>query len=199
LAFHNEEIILAKLLCRLLFIVITTCPSVQAVENLKTYIDIPYFNMLPNDTIDHAVKRFGKSTVISSPFAHDSVLYYDYGHKIALIFQIYKLDSKTIWAVKFIKEKEIQTLYKLLSNSAENVKFNKPGKVHLPQVLTKKGLKLGMTQRAVESILKTKLNLDKENQASLVWNEPKGGDYGSVNFEFIAGKLTSLSWYGVDP
>jgi len=188
-----------RLLCILFFIVIASCPSAHAAENSKTYIDIPYFNILPNDTLGHVVKRFGESTVISSPLSHFSVLYYDYGHNIALIFLIYQIDSKTIWGVQFIKEKELQTLYKVLSNSSDHIQFNRPRNVRLPKDLTKKGLRLGMTQQAVEAILKTKLDLNKENQASIVWSEPNGDDYGGMDFKFAENKLTSLSWYGVDP
>ena len=87
------------------------------------------------------------------------------------------------------------------SSPLKNIEVNKPKGVSLRKVLTKKGLKFGMSQKDVEAILKTKLPM-KDGETRIVWDERKGReitDYGSVYLKFFDGKLTAISWYGVDP
>ncbi len=171
------------------------------------FIDVPYFKALPNDSISKVFSVFGESKIIKTQLAHSYVLYYDYKDKIGLIVAIYQLDNESIWQITMRKEESADAILKLHKYASlglpeqEESKLYKPKNIELPDKLTLEGLKFGMSQKEVEAILKTKLSL-KDGEASIVWKERKGGeiiDYGSVDLKFFDGKLTSISWYGVDP
>jgi hypothetical protein len=195
---------LLRLIGVLTIIAIAVCPESQAIERPHKYVDIPFFNILPKDSISDVFKLFGPATISSTPLAHSYALYYDYVNKIGLIFYIYQVDNQTLWRLTICKENEFQKLHEYASMKSfplEKIEVNKPEGVSLPKVLTKRGLKFGMSEIEVEAILKTKLPM-KDNEAHIGWDERKGGeiiDYGSLHLRFWDGKLTSISWYGVDP
>ena len=195
---------MVRLICVLTIIAIAVCPQSQAIERPHKYIDIPFFNILANDLISDVFKVFGTATISLTPLAHNYALYYDYVNRIGLIFYIYQVDNKTLWGLTICKENEFEKLHELASMKSfplKNIEVNKPEGVSLPKVLTKKGLKLGMSEKEVEAILKTKLPM-KDSEAHIGWDERKGVeiiDYGSLHLKFFDGKLASISWYGVDP
>jgi len=181
---------MARLICTVIFIMFAISSPSYSGESSHKYIDLPFFNILPNDSVDKISKRFGDTTSINASHSHYCVLYYDYRQNIGLIFYIRELD-KTIWGITFVKEIKLQTIYNFISQWTKNVQIANPRDLQLPKVLTKKGLKIGMTQQEVEAILKTKLPIYRD-EAYLV------RDGCRMDFIFSDGKLIKLSWYAVD-
>jgi hypothetical protein len=176
-------------------------------EYSPQYADIPYFNILPNDSISKVFKVFGKSKIFETGLAYNYILYFDYEKQIGLIFTIYQEDKTSIWEVTIRKEQSknaIEKLHELASLGSQkqgSSKLNKPKNIKLPNKLSLKGLQLGLSPSEVEGILKTKLVIN-DNKASIHWEKTVDNqiqDYGGMNFIFDNGKLISLSWYGVDP
>jgi hypothetical protein len=189
-------------------ILVFTGNYLDASELFHEYIDTPVFNLLPNDSITDVFRVFGESKIYKTPLAHNYVLYYDYSNKVGLIFCIYQSDNEHIWEITIRKERSknpIQELHKhaslRTSPQQENTKVEKPPAISLNGRLTRKGIKLGMSPKEVEYILKTKLPM-KGNEAYIGWDIREGNDivnYGGQEFIFHKGSLISLSWSGVDP
>lgn len=177
-------------------------------EGHDKYIDIPYFKVLPSDSISKLFSVFDKSTIIETELAHNYVLYYDYKKKIGLIICIYQGDDKSIWRITIRKVESKDAILKLHEYASigtfskkEEAKLYKPKNIELPDTLTLKGLKFGMSQKDIEDILKAKLPM-KENEADIKWDIREGDDiglYGGLRFIFHKGRLISLEWFGVDP
>jgi len=203
----NEEDFKLKrftfLILIILFLVISTSYGNEVYDK---YIDVPYFKVLPNDSISNIFNIFGKSDLIETQLAHKYVLYYDYKNKIGLTVCTYT--DNNIWLITIRKQESKDAILKLHQDAfdgsfsmQELEKITKPKNIELPDILTIKGLKLGMSQKEVEDILKTKLQMDGD-EAAIKWDIQEGeniGTYGGLWFIFDEGRLISLEWSGVDP
>ena len=177
-------------------------------ELYDKYIDVPYFKVLPNDSISNMFNIFGKSEIIETELAHNYVLYYDYKKKVGLIICIYQGENKSIWQITIRKQESKDAILRLHEYASVNsfskqelAKLTKPKNIELPEILTLKGLKLGMSQKEVEDILETKLPMEGD-EAAIKWDIQEGEDiglYGGLGFIFNKGRLISLEWFGVDP
>lgn len=185
------------------FLVISTSYSNEVYEK---YIDIPYFKVLPNDSISNVFNIFGKLKTIETELAHNYVLYYDYKKNVGLIVCTY--GDNSIWQITIRKEESKDAILKLHEYASvgsfskkELAKLSKPKNIELSDTLTLRGLKFGMSQKEVEDILETKLQMEGD-EAAIKWDIQEGeniGLYGGLGFIFDKGRLISLEWFGVDP
>jgi hypothetical protein len=179
------------------------CSVSYAKDTFSKYIDIPYCGVLPNESISKVFSIYGKTKPIGTKLAHNYVLYYDYGKNVGLIVRVYKMATETIWDITIRKEggeDAIRNLHKYASNGVpeqDQSELIKPHTIELPDKLTLKGLKFGMSLADVEGRLKSRLRI-KGQEAQIGW-ETEDGAYGGLDLIFNNGRLMSLTWYGVDP
>lgn len=202
----KEEITLKRFPLLILIISLLVKSTSYGNEVYDKYIAIPYFKVLPNDSISNVFNIFGKSKIIETELAHNYVLYYDYKNKIGLTVCTYA--DNNIWRITIRKQESKDAILKLheyaslgIFSKSEVSKFSKPENIELPDTLTLKGLKFGMSHKEIEDILETKLQMEGD-EAAIKWDIQDGeniGLYGGLRFIFDKGKLISLEWFGVDP
>lgn len=173
-------------------------------EYSDNFIDHPAFSILPNSMVADVFKKLGQTKIYKTNLAHNYLLYYDPEYRIGLIIYLY--GDNTVWSIEARKETSqnpSQALHKLASLTlAPAEKYDdKLFLVRIGPMISKKGIKFGMTKGQIEDILNTKISMIK-NYAILNWTTEKDGkidDYGGIRFTFKKGKLVSIQWYGVDP
>jgi hypothetical protein len=181
--------------------------GLYANDRSHNYIDVPIFNILPNDKISEVFSLFGKSKIYETQLAHNYVLYFDSEKGTALIFYVYQSDNETLWTISLRKVQngqKIQDIHKIASLMRYPKKYNDfkaPAQFRIGEKLTVKGLKFDMSPKQVEALLKVALPL-KDSKAYIRWDIRERNeimDYGGIEFIFKENKLISLSWFGVDP
>ncbi|MDO8281367.1 MAG: hypothetical protein Q7U10_01870 [Thermodesulfovibrionia bacterium] len=173
----------------------------------EKYVDVPYFNLLPYNTIEDAFKVFGKSRIYETKLAHNFVQYYDPQQEIEIIFALYGWDNK-IWTITIHKTDRYKGLSNdsvvedIIADTTYTTKVGELTKTDIKEPLTQKGIRLNMTKEEIDKILGTKIDI-KDNTANIGWETRQEGnevtDYGGINLTFNEGRLISIAWYGVDP
>ncbi|MBI4826361.1 MAG: hypothetical protein HY807_08070 [Nitrospirae bacterium] len=138
---------------------LTAISFAKEIEKEK-YVDVPYFNLLPYNTVEDVFKVFGKSRIYETKLAFNFVQYYDPQQEIEIIFALYGWDNK-IWTITIHKTDRYKGLSydsvveDIIADTTYTTKVGELTKIAIKEKLTQKGIQMNYLAAELNEVSKT--------------------------------------------